>query len=109
MHYITARRALPDGIVPGYTRIGYAVRQALLWDPADLAVDLTGRVMAITGGNSGLGYATARQLAALHKLRQTASPPADYQRLWDECTRLAGHDRLALQAPGSKPKSAEAD
>ncbi len=51
-------------IVPGYTRIGYTVRQTLLWDPADLTVDLTGRVIAITGGNSGLGYAAARQLAA---------------------------------------------
>jgi NAD(P)-dependent dehydrogenase (short-subunit alcohol dehydrogenase family) len=55
---------LETTIIPGYTRIGYAVRRALLWDPADLAVDLTGRVMAITGGNSGLGYAAARQLAA---------------------------------------------
>ena len=55
--------ALDAAIVPSYTNVGYAVRRALMWDPADLDVDLSGQVIAITGANSGIGFAAAQALA----------------------------------------------
>jgi dehydrogenase/reductase SDR family member 12 len=50
-------------IVTSFTRLGYETRRRLAgWAPLD-GYDLTGRVIVITGGTSGLGYATAEQLA----------------------------------------------
>ncbi|MFN8596504.1 MAG: SDR family NAD(P)-dependent oxidoreductase [Anaerolineae bacterium] len=50
-------------IAPSYTNLGYHVRRALMWDATDLDVDLGGKVIAITGANSGIGFAAARALA----------------------------------------------
>ncbi len=50
-------------IVLSYGNIGYKVRHKLMWNKADLNVDLTGKVCAITGANSGIGLAAALQLA----------------------------------------------
>ncbi len=50
-------------IVPSYTNVGYRLRRALMWNPTDLDVDLNGKVIAITGANSGIGFATAQGLA----------------------------------------------
>jgi NAD(P)-dependent dehydrogenase (short-subunit alcohol dehydrogenase family) len=47
-----------------FGRPGFVVRR-WAFDPADLAVDLRGRVCLVTGANSGLGFATARALAGL--------------------------------------------
>lgn len=48
-------------VVPGYTRIGYAVRRRLPGWPAGPAPGaLAGRHIAITGATSGLGLATVR-------------------------------------------------
>lgn len=56
--------ALDRTIVPGYSRIGYALRRS--WWPADLADGaLDGHTVAITGANSGLGKATAAGAARL--------------------------------------------
>lgn len=50
-------------IVTSFTRFGYEARRGLAgWAPLD-DYDLTGRVILITGGTSGLGYAAAEQLA----------------------------------------------
>lgn len=61
--YLAIDDALDALIAPSYTVIGYRLRRALLWDERDLAVDLSGRVVAITGANSGIGYAAAQALA----------------------------------------------
>lgn len=57
-------RLLDRSVVLGYTRVGAAVRRA--WWPADPpAGALAGRVVAVTGANSGLGKATALGAARL--------------------------------------------
>jgi NAD(P)-dependent dehydrogenase (short-subunit alcohol dehydrogenase family) len=49
-------------IVGSFDRTGYRIH-SLAFDPRDLAVDLSGRRALITGGNSGIGFETARALA----------------------------------------------
>jgi NAD(P)-dependent dehydrogenase (short-subunit alcohol dehydrogenase family) len=57
-------RLLDRSVVLGYTRIGPALRRT--WWPEDPAPHaLSGRVVAITGANSGLGKATALGAALL--------------------------------------------
>ncbi len=53
---------LDGSVVFSFDRTGYA-RHARRFRAEDLAVDLTGRVAAVTGGNSGIGRETARGLA----------------------------------------------
>lgn len=58
--------ALDRTVVPGYTRIGPAVRRHLSTWPADPAPDaLRGKRALVTGASSGLGIATAEGLADL--------------------------------------------
>jgi dehydrogenase/reductase SDR family protein 12 len=49
-------------VIGAYTRLGYALR-ARRFDPADLAVDLAGRVFVVTGASTGLGLAAATAFA----------------------------------------------
>lgn len=57
--------ALDRTVVPGYTRIGYALRR-LGWPADDPAPDsMAGRRVLVTGASSGLGTATAERLADL--------------------------------------------
>ncbi len=51
-------------IVLSFDKLGF-LRHSLSFEPADLEVDLQGRVCLITGGNAGLGLAAARGLARL--------------------------------------------
>src|SRR4051794_18588721 len=57
--------ALDRTIVPGYSRIGYALRSRA-WQDSDPAPDaLAGKVVAITGATSGIGRAAAEGAKAL--------------------------------------------
>ena len=60
---VVANTVLDPSIVFSFDQTGF-LRHRLLFDGHDLDVDLAGRVCLITGGNSGLGYATALGLAA---------------------------------------------
>jgi NAD(P)-dependent dehydrogenase (short-subunit alcohol dehydrogenase family) len=58
--------ALDRAVVPGYTRIGPAVRRRLSTWPGDpLPGSMAGKRALVTGASSGLGTATAEGLAAL--------------------------------------------
>jgi dehydrogenase/reductase SDR family protein 12 len=54
---------LDPTIVLSFDRTGYQ-RHAKAFDPRDLAPSLRGRVIAVTGANAGIGFATTRALAA---------------------------------------------
>ncbi len=56
-------RALDRSVLFSFDQSGYR-RHARDFDPADLAVDMDGKICLITGANAGLGYATARALAS---------------------------------------------
>lgn len=54
---------LNQTVILGYDRVGYYVRKPL-WNEEDTQVDMTGKICVVTGANSGLGFATAKALAA---------------------------------------------
>ena len=86
-------------VVLSYGNTGYRFRQALLWDASDLKVDLTGKVCAITGANSGIGLAAALQFAqrgaTVYLLaRNLERGMAAQVRIREQ----AGHSRVYLEA-----------
>lgn len=78
-------------VVPGYTRIGYGLRKN--WWPDDPpAGSLAGKVVAITGANSGLGKATALGVARLG---------GEVRMLCRSVERgIAARDEIAAEVPG---------
>ncbi len=91
---------LDRSIAFSFDRTGFWRHQRAFGDP-DLAVDLTGRTVAITGANSGLGFATAEILAerGAHVLLLCRSP-----------VRLANAiERLKASLPTARLSGVEVD
>lgn len=79
--------ALDRAVVPGYSRIGHAVRRRS-WAADDPAPGcLQGRTVLVTGATSGLGLATARGLGGLGAAVRLVV--RDEQRGHEVATRLA--------------------
>jgi NAD(P)-dependent dehydrogenase (short-subunit alcohol dehydrogenase family) len=57
--------ALDRAVVPGYSRLGYALRRRTWPDDDPAPGSMAGRTVLVTGANSGLGKQAAHDLAAL--------------------------------------------
>ncbi len=92
--------ALDKAVVPGFSRIGYAVRSRLQhWQPLT-SFNLDGKTVVITGPTSGLGLETARQLATLGaNLVLVARSAEKCQRVIEELIPLCkGNTPVFIQA-----------
>jgi NAD(P)-dependent dehydrogenase (short-subunit alcohol dehydrogenase family) len=87
--------ALDAAVVPGFSKIGYAIRKRLgNWQPIS-GFNLRGKTIVITGPTSGLGEQVARQLAA------TGANLVLVARNEEKCARVI--DEIAPLCTGSKP------
>ena len=88
-------RALDAAVVPGFSKIGYRVRQLIGNWQAISDFDLRGKTVVITGPTSGLGEQVARQLAA------TGANLVLVARNEEKCARVI--DEIAPLCTGNKP------
>ena len=87
--------ALDGAVVPGFSKIGYAIRKRLgNWQPIS-GFDLRGKTIVITGPTSGLGKEVARQLAP------TGANLVLVARNEEKCARVI--EEIAPLCTGSKP------
>lgn len=87
--------ALDAAVVPGFSKIGYAIRKRLgNWQPIS-GFDLRGKTVVITGPTSGLGKEVARQLAP------TGANLVLVARNEEKCARVI--DEITPLCAGSKP------
>jgi len=87
--------ALDAAVVPGFSKIGYAIRKRLgNWQPIS-GFDLRGKTVVITGPTSGLGKEVARQLAP------TGANLVLVARNEEKCARVL--DEITPLCAGSKP------
>jgi dehydrogenase/reductase SDR family protein 12 len=87
--------ALDAAVVPGFSKIGYAIRKRIgNWQPI-LSFDLRGKTVVITGPTSGLGEQVARQLAL------TGANLVLVARNEEKCARVI--NEIAPLCTGSKP------
>lgn len=87
--------ALDAAVVPGFSKIGYAIRKRLgNWQPIS-GFDLRGKTIVITGPTSGLGKEVARQLAP------TGANLVLVARNEEKCARVI--EEIAPLCTGSKP------
>ena len=93
--------ALDKAVVPGFSRIGYAVRSRLQhWQPLT-SFNLIGKTVVITGPTSGLGLETAKQLASLGANLVLVARNAE------KCQRVI--EELAPLCKGNAPVFIQAD
>ena len=86
---------LDAAVVPGFSKIGYAIRKRLgNWQPIS-GFDLRGKIVVITGPTSGLGKEVARQLAP------TGANLVLVARNEEKCARVI--DEITPLCTGSKP------
>ena len=87
--------ALDAAVVPGFSKIGYAIRKRLgNWQPIS-SFDLRGKTVVITGPTSGLGEQVARQLAL------TGANLVLVARNEEKCARVI--DEITPLCTGEKP------
>lgn len=87
--------ALDAAVVPGFSKIGYAIRKRLgNWQPIS-SFDLRGKTVVITGPTSGLGEQVAHQLAL------TGANLVLVARNEEKCARVI--NEIAPLCTGSKP------
>jgi NAD(P)-dependent dehydrogenase (short-subunit alcohol dehydrogenase family) len=87
--------ALDAAVVPGFSKIGYAIRKRLgNWQPIS-GFNLRGKTIVITGPTSGLGEQVARQLAA------TGANWVLVARNEEKCARVI--DEITPLCMGDKP------
>ena len=86
--------ALDAAVVPGFSKIGFAIRKRLgNWQPVS-SFDLWGKTVVITGPTSGLGEQVARQLALTGaNLVLVARNEEKCARVIDEITPLCTGDK----------------
>ena len=94
-------KALDAAVVPGFSKIGYRVRQLIGNWQAISDFDLRGKTVVITGPTSGLGEQVARQLAA------TGANLVLVARNEEKCARVI--DELAPLCTGNKPVFVQAE
>ena len=87
--------ALDAAVVPGFSKIGYAIRKRLGNWQLISGFDLRGKTVVITGPTSGLGKEVARQLAP------TGANLVLVARNEEKCARVI--DEIAPLCTGSKP------
>ena len=88
-------KALDATIAPGWSNIGYKVRKRS-WDPIDESLD--GRTVIVTGATSGLGKATALDLARLGAdLIVVGRNPDKTERVRAEIAAETGNDEVRLE------------
>ena len=97
-------------VVPGYSRIGYAVRKRVDWPETPAPGALEGRTVAITGANSGLGLAATLGAARLGaQVRMLCRDPAKGERAREQIERAVPDARLVVdECDLSDPKSVRA-
>jgi hypothetical protein len=94
---------LETTVVGSFTKVGYEARRRL-YDWQDLAsLDMTGKTVVITGGNSGLGLVTAKELAGLGADVRIVARNAGRGAAAVEEIDALGAGRAGLYVPTSSP------